>query len=90
MMTALGGGAATLPLPDIRLQNLGTGPDGITPAELMKRVLDAIQAGAAEASSGAVADSGKEAVQIARDAENAASNNVVEKVNKGIGGLLKR
>ena len=30
---------ATLPLPDIHLQNLGTGPDGITPAALIKEVL---------------------------------------------------
>ena len=89
-VTALGGGTATIPLPDIRLQNLGTGPDGITPAELTRRVLDAIQKGAAEASSGAVADIGKGAVYIARDAANSASNNAVEKVSKGIGGLFKK
>src|SRR5262245_27665528 len=34
-VTALGGGkAATVPLPEIRLANLGQGPDGITTAEL--------------------------------------------------------
>jgi hypothetical protein len=53
-------------------------------------VLDAIQKGAAEASSGAVADIGKGAVDIARDAANSASNNAVEKVSKGIGGLFKK
>ncbi|HMJ90578.1 MAG TPA: hypothetical protein VK530_12235 [Candidatus Acidoferrum sp.] len=32
-------GSATIPLPEIRLNNLGQGPEGITPAELSKKVL---------------------------------------------------
>lgn len=38
----LGGKSMTLPLPEIHLTNLGTGPEGITPAELSKRVLAAV------------------------------------------------
>lgn len=37
--TMLGGKGATLTLPEIHLSNLGTGPEGITPAELSKKVL---------------------------------------------------
>lgn len=35
-------GSATLPLPEIRLKDLGTGPEGITPAELSKKILSAV------------------------------------------------
>jgi hypothetical protein len=35
-------GSATLPLPEIRLTQLGEGPEGITPAELSKKVLSAV------------------------------------------------
>jgi hypothetical protein len=38
----LGGQGATLPLPDIHLTNLGTGAEGITPAELSEKVLSAV------------------------------------------------
>jgi uncharacterized protein involved in outer membrane biogenesis len=35
-------GSRTVPLPEIRLTKLGEGPDGITPAELSKKVMSAI------------------------------------------------
>src|SRR6185436_2604139 len=35
-------GSSTVTLPDIHLTNLGQGPDGITPAELSKKVLSAV------------------------------------------------
>jgi hypothetical protein len=82
-------GTATIPLPDIHLQNLGTGPDGITPAELTKRVLEAIQNGAAQAASGAMADISKGAVYLAKDAPGPGTN-ATDKVTKGIGGLFKK
>jgi uncharacterized protein involved in outer membrane biogenesis len=40
--TLMGGKSATLPLPEIRLSNLGQGADGITPAELTQKALTAI------------------------------------------------
>jgi uncharacterized protein involved in outer membrane biogenesis len=39
----------TLTLPDIHLSNLGTGPDGITPAELFKDVLSEVTTGTLKA-----------------------------------------
>ena len=53
-------------------------------------MLEAIEKGAAKAASGAVADIGKGAVYLAKDAANAGSSNAVEKVTKGIGDLLKK
>src|SRR2546429_5536298 len=38
-LSVLGGGSATVSLPEIHLTNLGTGPDGITAAELTAEVL---------------------------------------------------
>jgi len=42
-LTALEGQSATISLPDIHLQALGKGPDGITPEELAKLVLEAVE-----------------------------------------------
>ncbi len=88
-VTALGGQSATIPLPEIHLQNLGTGPDGITPGELTKRVLEAIEKGAAQAAAGTVSDIGKGALYMTKDAANTGSN-AVKSVTKGIGDLFKK
>jgi uncharacterized protein involved in outer membrane biogenesis len=87
--TGLVQGAATIPLPEIRLHDLGTGPDGITAAELTKIVLEAIETKAAQAASGAVADISKGAVNAAKDLANPGSN-TLENVTKGLGGFLKK
>jgi uncharacterized protein involved in outer membrane biogenesis len=92
-ITALGSKTAVVPLPEIRLADLGKGPDGITAAELTKVVLQAIEKNAAQAASGAVADLSKEAANLTRNIGNAAGNpasNATEKVTKGIGDLLKK
>ena len=88
-VTALGGGTATVPLPDIHLTDLGTGPDGITPEDLTIKVLGAIEQGAAKAAAGAVADIAKGAVYVAKDIGNAGTN-AVQSVTKGIGNLFKK
>jgi uncharacterized protein involved in outer membrane biogenesis len=59
--TMMGGQSATLPLPEIRLSNLGQGPEGITPAELAEKAIAAI----ANATAKAVAEGG---VALAKDA----------------------
>jgi len=41
-LTALGGRAVTIPLPEIRMADLGSGPQGITVGELAKEVLSEI------------------------------------------------
>jgi uncharacterized protein involved in outer membrane biogenesis len=87
--TGLLQGTATIPLPDIHLKDLGTGPDGITPAELTKLVLEAIQNGAAQAASGAVTDTSKGAVYLSKD-PGSLRTNPVDTVTKGLGGFLKK
>jgi uncharacterized protein involved in outer membrane biogenesis len=88
-MTALGGQSATVSLPDIRLQDLGKGPEGITAAELTQRILAAIEKEAAQASAGTVSDMGKGALYMAKDLGKG-DTNAIEKVTKGLGDLFKK
>jgi hypothetical protein len=88
-VTALAGGTATVPLPDIHFTNLGTGPDGITPEELTTKVLGAIEQGTVKAAAGAVADIAKGAFYVTKDLIKPGSN-TVQSVTKGIGDLLKK
>ena len=48
-----------IPLPDIHLTNLGTGPDGITPAELVKDVLGEVTSRTVKAVVGSLGNAGK-------------------------------
>ena len=73
---AIGVGAAPVTIPEIRLSNLGQGPEGITSAELSKLVLNAL----VEAASKAAAQSGKLGV----DAES------LKKGASGLGDLFKK
>ena len=84
-----GVGGVTVPLPDIRLTDLGTGPEGITAAELAERVLAAIKTGAAKAVSGSAGDLGKMATSAVKNAGGTGSN-AVQSITKGIGGLFKK
>jgi uncharacterized protein involved in outer membrane biogenesis len=88
-VTTFGGKGTTLSLPEIRLQDLGKDSNGITAAELAKRVLEAIANAAAQTSSGTVADISKGALYITKDLKGEGTN-TAEKVSKGIGNLLKR
>ncbi len=88
-MTTLGGKAATIPLPDIHLTDLGKGPEGITPAELTKVVLQAIEKSAVQAASGAVGDIGKGATALTKDLSKTVSGSAGS-ITKGIGGLFKK
>ncbi len=74
------GTGATLPLPDIHLTNLGTGPDGITAADLTKTVLDQLISDTLKA----VAQS---ATKIGKGAENVGEQGI-NSVKKGLGGLF--
>lgn len=88
-VTALNGGNATIPLPDIHLPPLGTGPEGITAAEVTKKVLEAIEQNAAQAAAGAVADIAKGAVYVTKDLQGAGTN-ALQSVTKSLGNLLKK
>jgi len=77
-----GGFAAPVPIPDIHFTNLGDGPDGITPAELAKKVIAEVTQGAVKAAAGAVTDIGKGAV-------NEATKDI-GKTTKGITDIFKK
>ncbi len=89
--TPLGGQSATVKLPEIRLKDLGTGPEGITPAELARKVLSVIIEYAEK-------EGGKIVTDIANGAQFQAGEvinkqlgtNTVEKATKGLNDLLNR
>ncbi|MDW8308714.1 MAG: AsmA family protein [Verrucomicrobiales bacterium] len=84
-----GGFATPVALPDIHFTNLGQGPEGITPAELARKVLAALTEGALKAAAGTVTDIGKGAVEAATGAGKEATEQV-EKTAKGITDLFKK
>jgi len=93
----LAGKSATLALPEIRLKDLGTGPEGIMPAELTRQVLSAILSRSIEVSSGAVADLGKQAADLGKQAADLlgkeagqSAADAAGKAAKGLGDLLKK
>jgi hypothetical protein len=88
-VTTLGGKSVSVPLPEIHLKDLGTGPDGITPAELTQKVLAVIVEKAAEASATAVSQLGKGALDLTKGMSNTAVENV-GKITKDLGGLFKK
>jgi uncharacterized protein involved in outer membrane biogenesis len=89
-VTGLGGKALSVPIPEIHLTGLGAGPDGITAAELSKRVLTAIEQSAAKAASTAVAELGKGATDLVSKDLGKAAGDGASKISRGIGDLLKK
>jgi hypothetical protein len=88
-VSSLEGGTAMIPLPDIHLKDLGTGPDGITPAELTKLMLAEIEKAAEQAAPGAVTEITTRAVNLTKNPGGLATN-AVDAVSKGLGGFLKK
>ncbi len=78
-----GGRSLTVPLPDIRLTGLGTGPEGITAGDLTARALDAILGKSLEAAVEALGKLGKEAL------EGAASDGL-KKAAQGVTDIFKK
>jgi hypothetical protein len=76
-MAGLAGQELTVPLPDIHLQDLGKGPDGITPAELTRLVFNEVTSKTLAAATGSLSHLGKGATDS------------VKKITSGLGGLLK-
>ncbi len=79
----------TLPLPDIHLSNLGTGSEGITAADLTKRVLDALTTACVKAVASAATDVGKGAEKVGKDLGKSVGSNV-SNLGKSLGGLFKK
>jgi uncharacterized protein involved in outer membrane biogenesis len=89
VVSSLGGKSATVALPEIHLKDLGTSPEGITPAELSRVVLKQLEASAAKAAEGAIVDLSKGAVYLGGETSKVVPTNAVDKVTKGIGNLFK-
>jgi len=70
----IGSGRLTAPLPEIHLTAMGAGPEGITPGELTKQVLEELVSGVLKAAAGSIADLGKGAVDAAGKAVKGISN----------------
>ena len=72
--------SATLTIPQIHLSNLGQGPEGITPAELTSKVLNALTTETLKAVSASVGNMGKEVL-------GGVSTNATETLQKGVKGI---
>jgi hypothetical protein len=84
-----GGFAAPIILPDIHLTSLGQGPDGITAADLTKKVLTEVSADVAKAAVKVLSGVGKGAVDAAGNVEKSATDSV-GKATKGVTDLFKK
>jgi hypothetical protein len=85
----LGGKSATVPLPEIHLTQLGSGPDGITAGDLTAKVLKEVLQAAIPAAEKALVDLGRNATGLMKDAGKGATENV-GKAAKGVGELFKK
>ncbi len=87
--TLAAGKQMTVTLPEIRLSNLGQGADGITAAELTKRVLDEVLKVAIPAAEKAITDLSKGLTDAVKDFTKGGTNSL-DKVTKGVGDLFKK
>jgi len=85
-MTMLAGKAYTLTIPDIHFSALGTGPDGITAAELTKRVLNEVTALTLKAVEKNMGDISK----TANEALSKEATNALDKATRSVGDLFKK
>ena len=86
LRSALGNKSGTIPLAEIRLQDLGKDPQGITSAELAEKVLERIEEEAIKASSAALMNLGN-GVQLPQGIDK---TGVVNSATKSLGDLLKK
>jgi len=86
IVSSFGGKSATVALPEIRLKDLGTNPEGITPAALASKALEALVAASTEAAKTAITDLSKGAMYLSGEA----ATNTMQKVTKGLGDLLPK
>jgi hypothetical protein len=88
-MVGMGGKSVPVLLPDIHFTNLGTGPDGITAADLTQRVLQEVVASATKAVAGYETEIGKGATDLTKEAGKNATESV-GKATKGVTDLFKK
>ncbi len=83
------GKTVTIPLPTIHLQNLGTGPDGITAAELTKEIISAIEKESLKAVASDTADLSKAAEALTKGLGKNSSG-TVSNLTHGLDKLFKK
>jgi len=88
-LTGMGGKEMTLPLPEIRLTNMGTGTDGITAADLTRRVLDALTTATVKVVANAATDISRGVGNLGTGAGKTAGGDV-NKITKGLGSMFKK
>jgi hypothetical protein len=88
-MTMLGGKPLTVPIPDIHLSNLGSGPEGITAAELTEKVLNEVIPAVLKAVEKGVADLGKVATDTVSGLSKGATG-TLDNATKSLGNLLPK
>ena len=90
-VTELGGQPKSVTIPEIHLTNLGTGPEGITGAELLKRILPVIEKEALKAGSTVFPELKKQLNELTQSLGNTAGgavSNLTQELNKSTGGSL--
>jgi uncharacterized protein involved in outer membrane biogenesis len=89
-VNVLGSRGTTIDLPEIRMTNLGTGPEGITTAELTDRLLRVIIEKATVAAATAMAGSPNGLTEGLKRAGEEAVDKALNEAAKGVTDLLKR
>jgi hypothetical protein len=79
----------TLTLPDVHLTDLGKGTDGLTAADLTRRVLQALTTATVKAVAGAATDVGKDAGKAGQDLGKSVGSNMIN-LTHDLGGLFKK
>lgn len=88
-LTAMGGRSLTVPLPPVRLNDIGKESDGASPAEVVSRVLRSITSAVTDAVSSAAGVTG-DALRGAGGAATDAARGATDAIRSGVGGLLRR
>ena len=83
--TVLGGSAASLPMPTLTMENIGTSGDGITAGELTKEILGKILTGVTEVVKQGLTSGGEAASGLGKEADKA-----LNKTTEGIKNLFKK
>lgn len=89
-MTLLAGKSVTVSIPDIHFTNLGNGPEGISAAELTKKVLSQVNAETLKAVEKVLNDLGKQVTDLTREAATKGATQALDKATKSIGDLFKK
>ncbi len=85
----LGNKPLSVTVPEIKLTNLGTGPEGITPGDLTKRVFEELIGESTKVVTDAVSKVGKIATDAVKDVGGAAGE-TTKKASEGLKNLFKK